>query len=118
MTAARAARPPLAHTMTTGTALFFTTLGRRASSSSSGTFLAPPACPAANSSAPHTSISTAFSRLISKTALAAVSPPKLAPRSAGTSSMEPEASARTNKYQLSTKNFTLFLGLANTAILE
>src|SRR5574343_1893423 len=117
MMAARVARAPLAHTMTTGNALFLTTEGRRSSISLTGTFLAPPAWPSAYSSAPHTSMSTAFSRLTSSTAAEGVSPfaPDL---SMGRNSAPPETKARRNRYQFSTMKFTIFLGVSDAAILK
>ena len=110
MDAAREARAPLVHTRMSGTALFLATWGRRSCSCPRGMFLAPPTWPAANSSGSHTSMTIAFSRLMSCTACAALSEPAPAPLSTGIRSMTPEASARKTKYQLSRMKFTGVLG--------
>ena len=83
---------PEAHTSTSGVALFLTAPGSLASSSPSGMLRAPATWPAWYSAASHTSTTTAFSRLISCTAAAGVSPAP-PPRSAGSSSMPPDTSA-------------------------
>src|SRR5438045_2590277 len=91
--AARDARAPVGHNTTRGKALFF---GRSPDDSSlpSGTFLAPAAWPAAYSAGSLTSISWAFSRLISITASLVDTLPPPTPRcSVGHSSKPPDARA-------------------------
>ncbi|MDT4886947.1 hypothetical protein FQZ97_1233580 [compost metagenome] len=88
-------------------ALFLTVPGSLASSSDSGTFLAPITWPAANSAGSLTSTTTALSRFMSCTASTVVSEPARAPaETMGHSSMAPDENATASKIQLSMKKLT------------
>ena len=99
---ARGAREPFGHTTTRGSDLFFGR-SRDDSSEASGTLRAPSGWPAAYSAGSLTSISTARSRLIMRTASAALTraPPPRPPTSVGQTSSPPETIAVAKRYQLS-----------------
>jgi hypothetical protein len=100
-TTARCARAPVGQTTTSGSDLF---LGRSrdVSRRREGTLRAPTAWPAAYSAGSLMSIRTAFSRLMRRTASAALTlPPPRPPASVGHRSSAPETSAVTKRYQLS-----------------
>ena len=109
MATARAERAPEAHTSTTGVALFLTTVGSLVSRSASGMLLAPPTWPAWYSALSQTSMTTAFSRLMSCTAAAGEMPAPPPPRTSGASSMLPETSATRISIQFANRKSTLFV---------
>src|SRR5438093_8916025 len=114
----RDARGPLVHMTTRGRALL---LGKSLVDSSvfSGTLRAPTAWPAAYSAGSQTSISTPFSRLISRTASAVdTTPPRLPRTRVGHSSRPPETSAASSRYQLSRKNFKMGTDSESGGIIE
>ena len=91
-------------------ALFLTSPGSFCSSSPSGAWRAPATWPLAYSPASHTSTTTAFSRLMSCTAPAAVTVPGPPPPViTGQASMPADISATAINIQLSNKNFTSHL---------